>query len=217
MNPRGVTLVELLAAISIMVVVTALALPALQNRLSAARLEAAQGQLQAAALATRADAMRQGRSLSLHAHPTAGGDVELLIAPLAKPDASSNAGPSSETTGGAYNSTSQGTKWVTLGAPIKFNPQPPSSTDKTEHAVRGSGAPIALDVRLAIFCPDGSAVTSPVYLTDGETVLIVTVNPWIGGVKFAPFIADALDKASSDQSETKSNESPPPPTKGGKS
>lgn len=202
MNPRGVTLVELLAAISIMVVVTALALPALQNRLSAARLDAAQGQLQAAALATRADAMRQGRSLSLSAHATVGGDVELLIAPLNKPDT---------TSGSDSTNVPTGSKWVTLGAPIKLNPQPPVSPDKIERTVRGAPVP---DVRLAIFCPDGSAVTTPVYLTDGESTLIVTVNPWIGGVKFAPFIA--ADKPG-DQSDSRSDPSSQPPTKDGKS
>ncbi len=214
MNPRGVTLVELLAAISIMVVVTALALPALQNRLSAARLDAAQGQLQAAALATRADAMRQGRSLSLTAHPTVGGDVELLIAPLTKSDSSPTAGTASEARNPSTTGDSAGSKWVTLGASIRFNPQPPSTTDKAEHATKGSTVPIAPEVRLAIFCPDGSAVTSPVYLTDGETVLVVTVNPWIGGVKFAPFDPVALDKSGSDQGDAKSTE--PPPTKGGR-
>ena len=82
MNPRGVTLVELLAAISIVVVVTALSLPAVQSRLAGARLDAAQGQIEAAVLATRAESVRAGKALVLSARVGAKGEVELVVSKL---------------------------------------------------------------------------------------------------------------------------------------
>lgn len=201
MNPRGVTLVELLAAISILVVVTALALPALQNRLNATRLDAAQGQLQAATMAARAEAMRQGQSLVLTAHLSSSGEVELVIAPLKKSDSASGKG----STGGreaASQGRAVGSVWATLPAAIKINAQAPASPGRSERPSKNA-ADEAQDVRLAVFCPDGSAVTSPVFLADGDSIIVVTVNPWIGGVKFAAFAAETGEVVTGDQDRSK--------------
>jgi prepilin-type N-terminal cleavage/methylation domain-containing protein len=188
LNPRGVTLVELLAAISILVVVTALSLPAVQSRLAGARMEAAQGQIEAAVLATRAESVRAGKALVLVARAGVKGEVELVVMPL---EGERTAGGASGE-GRGEGVQRRGTVWCVLPGGVRVMEDPPvGSADETSPVAapaRGDAERAEADVQIAAFCPDGTAVAGAAYLSDGSVVLSISVNEWLGGAGFAAYV-----------------------------
>lgn len=206
MKPRGVTLVELLAAISILVVVTALSMPAISSRLGAARLDAAQGQIQAAVLANRAEAMRLGRPVVLEAR-VASGEVQLTVNTLSEASAAGEPAGESAATSSKPRAGVEAQVWATLGGGLRIAEHPEAAVKGESTAARGGRW--ADPVRIAVFCPDGTAIAAgPTYLSDAETTLSVTVNQWIGGVAFAPYSAEAAE--SSEQPEERPADSGSP-------
>jgi prepilin-type N-terminal cleavage/methylation domain-containing protein len=190
MNPRGVTLVELLAAISIMVIVTALSLPAVQSRLVGAKVEAAQGQVEAAVIATRAEAVRTGKVLELFAREGRDG-VELAVRKRER----------EEIQAGRDKGGSKGSMLCVLPVGMKVS-EGPRSLETTEGAGRRrvesgkssiTDEKVGAEVRVALFCPDGMSVSSPVYLNDGSVDWEISVNSWVGGAGFSVFAPEDED------------------------
>jgi prepilin-type N-terminal cleavage/methylation domain-containing protein len=178
MNPRGVTLVELLAAISIVVVVTALSLPAVQSRLAGARLDAAQGQIEAAVIAARAEAVRAGKVMELFSRKGRKGEAELLLRRVER-------GASRD-----VESQAIGSLWCVLpgGMQVRAVPVAGQEVAATASGVKRPGdgeAQESANVRIAMFFPDGTAVVDgPVYLSDGVSDWAIAVNSWVGGAGF---------------------------------
>jgi len=208
MNPRGVTLVELLAVISILVVVTALSLPAVEGRLGAARLEAGQGQIEAAVLATRAEAVRVGRPLSLVARAGVEG-TELVVRAMEESplDSSASAGEERKSesgrSGGGARTRPSGSVWCTLPAGLKISDSPSAVVEEraalkaspAHESLREEKTVTASEVQIAVFCPDGTAVASAAaYLSDGKADWTISVNHWVGGARFDPYVAEGRDE-----------------------
>lgn len=174
MHPRGVTLVEILAAVSIMVVVTALSLPAVQGRLSAARLDAAQAQVDAAVIATRAESVKRGVAIELLGRAGAEG-VELCVRTLESPERSPGEA-------GQRESGEPPRKGSLVGVlPPGFElvgavPLPPGSKEDS---------PVHAETRIAVFCPDGTAIGTACVLRDGPAVYDIKVASWVGGASFS--------------------------------
>lgn len=189
MNPRGVTLVEILAAVSIMVVVTALSLPAVQGRLAGARLEAAQGQIEAAAIATRAESVKRGVSLELFVRAGKVGEgMEILVGEVEAGGGTTGLEKEVGRENGASDAQARrrGTMWGGLPAGIKVTGKP-VLVDEKEPSRRGED--VGRDVRVAMFCPDGTAISSGCFLNDGVEEFEVTVNGWVGGARFSKHVS----------------------------
>jgi prepilin-type N-terminal cleavage/methylation domain-containing protein len=217
MRPRGVTLVELLAAISILVIVTALAMPAVRNRLGAARLDAAEGQIQAAVLTTRAEAMRLGSPVALGARPNASSEVDLLVTTLDRTESAIEMSAGTESTkraSGAAPRTPQ--VWATLASGLKITDQPDAaaSADLTRNPPRSRSKTqdqSPAELRIAVFCPDGTAISSgPVYLSDGDTTLTIKLSQWVGGAAFTTYTADTQEPTNQADERPSGKDGPEP-------
>lgn len=206
MNPRGVTLVELLAAISIVVVITALSVPAIQNRLGGAKLEASQGQIEAAVIATRAEAVRTGKSLVLSARMGRDKEMELVVSPLERHKLQEEERSPRRT----------GSVWCVLPGGMSIGTQPKVGTAAEQEPlpvkstrVETGEEPVAEpDVQIAVFCPDGSAVApADVYLDNGSSCWVLTVNSWVGGASFTPY-TPKQDSSSTETPDAASEDTP---------
>ena len=62
---RAFTLIEMLAAIAVLVVLSAIAMPVIAGRVAGARFEAAARQVESMVVLSRAEAQRRGEALSL--------------------------------------------------------------------------------------------------------------------------------------------------------
>jgi prepilin-type N-terminal cleavage/methylation domain-containing protein len=218
MDPRGVTLVELLAAVSILVVVTALSLPAVQSRLAGARLDAAQGQVEAAVLAARAEAMRSGRALELLARAGKDGEVELIIRRVEQGLASRERQAHKDRRPGE-RAARTGSVWGLLpkGVTVANRALETGREGQAGNFGDAGGGPgeepaPSGDVRIAVFCPDGTAIGSAsASLSDGESELAIRVNEWIGGASLSPVAAADTAQDSAEESPVTAEDMPKPP------
>ncbi|MBX3377147.1 MAG: prepilin-type N-terminal cleavage/methylation domain-containing protein [Phycisphaeraceae bacterium] len=193
MNPRGVTLLELLVAISIILVVSALSLPAIQGRLGDARSESARELIDSASLASRAESIRRGRPVELVARTGAEG-TELLIRDVQSEAASGDgrgASPAAEREPPRRSASRAPAEtrmrvWGVLPAGMRVEGAagPRNANPNADpESPRGDAVPIG------IFLPDGTAQgTGQAILTDGVHRLGISINGWAGGASFAPVV-----------------------------
>lgn len=129
MERRGLTLIELLAAIAIVAVLGALALPAVESRLEGARFDAATKGIEAGVVMARAEAQQRGTVVSLVARAIRGGETGLFVeaAPAAGAtsvgggparDASAGVEVSAQDTSGAGATTGAAGVGASLGTPV---------------------------------------------------------------------------------------------------
>lgn len=189
MNPRGVTLLELLVAISIILVVSALSLPAIQGRLGEARSESARELIDSASLASRAESIRRGRPVELIARTGAEG-TELLIREVQSEAASGGGGGASPAAGrepprrsaSRAPAETRTRLWGVLPAGMRVEAAA-GPREASQESPRGDAIPIG------VFLPDGTAQgTGQAILTDGMHKLGISINGWAGGASFAPVV-----------------------------
>ena len=193
---RGFTLIEVLAVIAILVVVTAISLPAIEGRLGGARFDAALRRVDAGLAWARAEAQRGGIALRVETQQTPDGaglflepldTVETSAAQPTKPGAEgSKASPPAEPFAvldlGLTLSDQPPDVETISGGPVTNLPAaiPMTSSNPLEGA---SPADAAAPLILATFLPDGSAMASGlVYLVGFDRAASLRVNHWTGGV-----------------------------------
>lgn len=196
MARRGLTLVEVLVALALVLALMALALPAVEGRLAEARFDAALRQTEAAMMVARAEAQRQGKPIRLVARPVRGGELGLFMeavdpATAAGDPGDSGAAGAAPATGAAAQS---GVAWAVLPAKVTVSETPPPEAGETggaatEISVEPKGAPPS-PVTLAVFFADGSATSHGlVYITGGDQTVSVRVNRWTGAAAIDPYTA----------------------------
>jgi prepilin-type N-terminal cleavage/methylation domain-containing protein len=216
MARRGLTLVELLAALALVVVLSALAMPTFQGRLEEARFDAGKRQLEAAVMVCRAEAVRHGRPLLLVVRVIRAGERGLYMERVAPEAAIGAAGPEGidapdspggsgvpEGSGPAVESNLPTPVWAVMPGRVRVSNRPPEPDVGGNAVARGGkGAAVAsfegsgpgeraAEVRIAVFFPDGSALGSgPVYVTSGSLAVVGTINRWTGSVVFKPYAAE---------------------------
>jgi len=213
MARRGLTLVELLAALALVLVISALVMPAFQGRLDEARFDSGKRQIEAAVMVCRAESQRQGRALALSVRPMAAGEYGLFMEPIAAEAAvrrtsrTAELSDSPESLWGsepadpveaAGDSGLPTPVWATIPGRVTVSDRPPQE----ELALAGgdgragsvaagdaqAGRPDTRVVTLAVFFPDGSAASrGPVYVISGPRVSTVSINRWTGAVAFGGY------------------------------
>lgn len=180
MQRRGLTLIELLAAISILAVVTALAMPAIQSRMGSAKLETAQGLIEAAVLSARAESSRTGEPVVLE-HRNRPGGVELTMTTLksSPPTGSGSDGANTERERAKVSVPA----WCQLPDGILLTNEPHRSQSPTRDQVKTTDEP----QRIAAFYPDGTAVSAgALYIVDADVSFAISVHAWMGGIDVRP-------------------------------
>lgn len=214
MARRGLTLVELLAALALLLLLLALSLPAVQGRMAGARFDSARTQVEAAIVVCRAEAQRQGRVLALTVGPTGRGELGLFMEPI---DAAAAAGAIDRAGGeerlagerGASDTSKPPPLWGALPEGVVVSDQPPqhkgdASLATVEEQFTPPGAPGRMTI--AVFFPDGSAASrGPVYISLGEAAAVATINRWTGSAAVAPYVI-----ADRSPEEQEPREEPPP-------
>ncbi len=192
---HGFTVIELLAVIAILVVVTAISLPVFEGRLAGARFDAAVSRVDAGMAWARAESQRRGEALRVEARPVAAGSDEtgLFLEPLEKAAEQGRFGRGEGKASGSGESQPFAVLEVGLvlsdRAPaLAEGSVAPGSRAASEPVKPGAkageqsdpGAPLIL----ATFLPDGSAMASgPIYVTGFERAASLTLNHWTGGAR----------------------------------
>lgn len=203
MARRGLTLVEVLAALALLVLLSALAMPALSGRLEESRFEAGKRQVEAAVMVCRAEALRQGRALRLVVRPMGRGEFGLFMERVSAGEALAAAGREVQDSPGGGEESGVAPEdergdlptpvWSVLPGKVGVSGRPPETGESDGEwgepegvAIADESAPPPLeDVTIAVFFPDGSAVSAgPVYITAGTLAAAGTVNRWTGSVVF---------------------------------
>lgn len=180
---RGFSLIEMLAVIAIVLVVTAIALPVFEVRLTEARFDAAVRRVDAGMAWARAESQRRGEALRVEARTNAG--IAGLFLESFEP--ASESGRADEDAGGAaqpFAVVEQGlllsdrnpaaSPGDEVAAPARERP-----AGKSSQSADG-GEPLVV----ATFLPDGSAMaTGPFYISGYGRAASLAVNQWTGGVR----------------------------------
>jgi hypothetical protein len=153
--------------------------------------------------------MRLGKPVVLEAVKTRSGELQLTVNTLEAATATGSAlTPNSGESKKAAGSSAQ--VWASLGSGLKITEQPEDPAKATASTSR-EGASLAENVRIAVFCPDGTAIAAgPTYLSDGETTFAVTVNQWIGGAVFAVYSAETALSDEREEDRPKQDAAPAP-------
>lgn len=217
MARRGLTLVELLAALALLLLLLALSLPAVQGRMAGARFDSARAQIEAAIVVCRAEAQRQGRVLALTVGPTGRGELGLYMEAI---DAAAAAGAIDRAGSegrlrderDASDTAKPPPLWGVLPQGVVVSDKPPQPKDDSEfgRAEDRFVSPGSTErLTIAVFFPDGSAASrGPVYITLGDAAVVATINRWTGLAAVAPYVA-----AEGSPEEQEPREEPPPQRK----
>jgi prepilin-type N-terminal cleavage/methylation domain-containing protein len=172
---RGLTLIEVLAVIAILVVVTAVAAPEIRSRLGDASLDAAAGQLDATLIQARAQAQRRGVALRLVARRLRDGTA-IATRPLVE-ETEESAAPGKEPAEPPLD-----VLW-TVAAGIEVTDRDPGAKQTGSDGAKATPAEaVGEDLVLATFLPDGSAIAAGrVFLVRGQSAYALSINQWTGG------------------------------------
>jgi prepilin-type N-terminal cleavage/methylation domain-containing protein len=166
---RGLTLVEVLIALAVVAVLSALALPAVWGRVSDAKVRAASRQVEAAVSSVRAHAQRDGRAFSLIATVDNRG-TRLIAEPVEEATEGNEAGTAGRRMLGVL------ARDVMLSSEAAENGQTGRSSDEV----------VSQPLRVLIALPDGTVVPSgPVRLAANGVEVVITVNRWTGECKIS--------------------------------
>lgn len=197
MARRGLTLVELLAVLAILVVLSGLAWPAVESRLEDARMDAAGRGLEAAIILARAEAQRRGTMVTLEARPGRDGQTILTLGGSGEPAARSVA------------------PLAVIGSGVSLSRTPPAAdAPAAVHAVPAAAAEAAPEpLTIARFMPDGTAMApGPIYLSSAGRTVSYTVNRWTGSARATPFVADGSNADDpNERSDQEADIGAPPP------
>jgi prepilin-type N-terminal cleavage/methylation domain-containing protein len=195
---HGFTLIEMLAVIAILVVVTAISLPVVEDRLAEARFDAAVRRVDAGMAWARAESQRRGEALRVEVRASSGG-MGLFLAPLEQAGASvASPGPSPGS--GSEKATTAAQPFVSVEQGLTVSDRDPSANlgegasgeptgkpmEKPALAVRGpdAAADAGEPLIVATFLPDGSAMAAgPFYVSGYARAASLAVNHWTGGVR----------------------------------
>jgi prepilin-type N-terminal cleavage/methylation domain-containing protein len=187
---RGFTLIELLAVVAILLVVTAVSLPAVEGRLAGARFEAAVQRVDAELAWARAEAQRRGEASRVEAREGVNG-WGLFLTGLEKQE------PRTDAAGRRGEKTAAEQPFAEFDAGLSFTDQRPAADEAAPVKEQVPG-PVAV----CVFLPDGSAMASgPVYMVGFDRAVSLAVNHWTGGV--AVTVVDLTAKPEEQQAEEK--------------
>ncbi len=194
MRTRGFTLLEILVALSVLVVVLALSLPALTGRLERGSFRANADQLAGALRRARSEARAAGEPVSVRARPLASGEnvIEWAFASGGEPDSQQD----------VTQTNADSLVWTPLAELVRsvtLTDQDPDQMLDDDPGAEGllfeAGVMGAEDegVRtLCVFLPGAEAIVpGAVWLLDAEAQDVgdarrwvkVTVSPWTGRVR----------------------------------
>jgi len=200
---RALTLIELLAAIAVMVVLSAIAMPVIAGRVAGARFEAAARQVESIVVLSRAESQRRGEALNLVA-VRLGRSEQFRLEPWEGGD-EKQPGTGAETSGVLLGE---------LGEGVSISQRPPATADgpagassergTTVHDAALLGAATSEErVVIATFLPDGTAaVGGPIYLSERGRTVVVKLNAWTGAAKVEEFVPPD-DSGSGEQKDAK--------------
>ena len=87
-----------------------------------------------------------------------------------------------------------GTVWCVLPGGVQVSASPRVASAEGLERRPESDARQVEEVRLAVFCPDGSAIPEGArYLSDEGVDLAITIHAWVGGASFAPYVPPVED------------------------
>ena len=178
---RALTLIEVLAAIAVIVVLSAVAMPLLSGRVAAARFDTAARRVETAVVMARAEAQRRGETMRLVARDSAGGQ-RLVLAPFG--DTGSEESPGE---GSVHTETILAEE---LGSGVRLAQG--SATGAEANTVLTAGLPQARapEFLIATFLPDGTVTPGGViHLAAGKRTLEVRLNSWTGAATLMPVAA----------------------------
>lgn len=159
---RGFSLIEILAVVAILVVVSAVALPALGDRLERARFDAAVSRIDTGLVWARAEAQRRAAALRVVARKT-GGVWGLEVEEIRE--------RRSETSGEVVRAE----RFAELGERVEI--------ETGVEAEDGEAAAVER-VAIGVFLPDGTVMAEgPVRLVGGARSAAIVLNQWTGGVR----------------------------------
>jgi type II secretory pathway pseudopilin PulG len=233
MEARGLTLVEVVAVLAVLVVVTALALPAVQTRLDESRFDAAEQSVEAAIVTARAEAMRRGVPVSLVGRAISGGETGLFVEGVGT---GGGVGVNERSAGDspmsgaredrrANTTSSLGTPVVVIGTGVRLSAKGPDAVDGRQgaeasaaSATKGGASAATDDVVIARFMPDGTAVVGPggaVYVMGRGLAAACHINRWTGSgtVEAIDLAAKAGADATPPREETPAAGVPKEPTR----
>jgi prepilin-type N-terminal cleavage/methylation domain-containing protein len=228
---HGFTLIEVLAVVAILAVITALVMPAVENRLEAERFSSAGRQMEAAIVMARAEAQRRGVPLTLTARAIASGETGLFVEAVpgveegsahqgrkrVEEGATSSAPAGDQGSGASTMVRAADAPVVVIGAGVRVTARAPSvdSGPGLKGQVDGVAPPVGStesdSVVIARFMPDGTAIAAgPVYLVGAGTAAAYTVNRWTGSASVR--VVDGASATKSDEPRSDTPEAPPPAT-----
>ena len=188
---RGFTLIEMLAVIAILLVVTAITLPVMEDRLAEARFDSAVSRVDSGMAWARAEAQRLGGAMqvTVKAGPVGTG---LYLEPLETAVQSGSDAP-----------VAQPFAVIESGLAISDRDPRASGGDQESGAPHGrekggrrneSVSDAAGPVVFATFLPDGSAMAAgPMYISGFGKAVSLAVNHWTGGTRVT--VLDLAQKA----------------------
>jgi Tfp pilus assembly protein FimT len=199
MTRRGVTILELLVVIGLLLALASVALPIVVTRAAGSALPEAQQQVEAALMLARADAQRDSAPVRVRARACAQGGMELVAETVELRQGGTDRGAASADADGSdpVSGSDERTRLsavYTLPRGIVLSDSV-KSADAVAHQplaepVTGGAAAAASNdwVLLAVFLPSGEAIRpGPRYLIDerGRAAELV-VEPWSGRLSIRP-------------------------------
>lgn len=179
MQSRGMTLIEVVVALAVILFLSALAAPALWGRLGDARLNAAARQLEAVVISIRAQSQGQGSAMALVAK-TDGRGTRLVAQRLDGAGANLLDEEESEPVTPALREIGRLPEGVLVrmagdaSAEGRLRETEPSRLDARDSNATSS-------MRVAVMLPDGSVIVrGPVELALRSSTINVTINRWTG-------------------------------------
>lgn len=191
---RGLTMIEMLVVVAVIVAVSALALPAIESRMAPAQLDAAVSQIQAAVISARAEARERALPVSIVWSAQAHAGVLTF-----QDGSSADKSDQKRSSGKAGDGRDRALSPRTFGDPL---------TGVVAHDVPAEGArtgdvPTGQRLVLAMCLPDGRVESPmPVVISAGGNQLELQLNHWTGAVTTRAY-SDGAEAASGAQ------ESPP--------
>lgn len=182
MCARGLTLLEVVVAVAIVAILSALALPAISGRLGDARLKSAAHQLEAGVISIRAQAQREGNAVALFAAPGRRG-MQLVAERV-----EAAGGMAGEGIGGGERESGVSRRVLASLPPgVRINAGDSATAEDGEADDQMALPGIAEDgmerppLRLAVALPDGSVISpGPVSLSAGGAGWRVRINRFTG-------------------------------------
>ncbi|GJQ30302.1 MAG: hypothetical protein HBSAPP03_21860 [Phycisphaerae bacterium] len=179
---RGVTILEILIALALLLALAGLAWPTLGSLGTRGALREAEGILAGAALRVRAEAQTRGRVMELWAGGPAGRELIMREAKVA----------STEEGSGIAAPVPRGDRIGMLPASVRVEGAPPSSAAPVDGAGTGDEGSDPRGVRMLVCWPVGISEMSGAWSVHaGEGRRVPRVNGWTGAMTFEDVREDA--------------------------